>query len=488
MGDSPLIGIWPLTPLQEGILFHALADEQGTDVYVEQLVIDLDGTVDAAALRASWQALIDRHENLRAGFQRRANGAPVQVIMRNAVLPWREVDLSHLPEDEALAEAERIGIEDRARRFDMAVPPLVRIMLVKLTDARYQMLFTLHHILLDGWSLPVLMRELWSTYEAGGDAKDLLPVTPYRSYLAWLGQQDRDAALDRWREALAGVTEPTLIAPATRGAAPALSQPIAAEASPELNAALRELTRARGLTLNTVVQGAWGFVVSLLTGRNDVVFGSTVAGRPSELPGMDNMLGLFINTLPVRVRLDPSQTAGDMLAELQAQQTALMDHQYVSLTDIQRAAGQGTVFDTMMAFENFGAGATAGAQEPPEGRPPTPEPGGVRVSGLSGRESTNYPLGLVAGPKGGLSLRLNYRPDLFSATTAQGLVDLLLRILEQMATNPSMRLGQIEVLGMAERERLLEAWNATSRPVPVGSLADLFAAQVRLSPDAVALI
>ncbi|WP_203756463.1 non-ribosomal peptide synthetase, partial [Actinoplanes cyaneus] len=486
MGNSALIGIWPLSPLQEGMLFHALAGEQGTDVYVEQLVISLDGEVDAPALRASWQAVIDRHENLRAGFQERANGSPVQLIMRSAVLPWSEVDLSHLSESAALAEAERIGIEDRARRFDMAVPPLLRIMLVKLTAERYQMVFTLHHILLDGWSLPVLMRELWTTYEAGGDPGKLPPVTPYRNYLAWLGSQDREAALDRWREALTGLTEPTLVAPATRGAAPALTEPIAAEASPELNAALHELTRTRGLTLNTIVQGAWGLVVGVLTGRSDVVFGATVAGRPSELPGMDHMLGLFINTLPVRVVLDPAQAAGDLLADLQAQQTALMDHQYVSLTDIQRATGQGAVFDTLMAFENFGSGASN--QEPPEGRPQVPAQGGVRVSGLTGRESTNFPLGLVAGPMGGLSLRLNFRPDLFSATTARSIVDLLLRLLEQIAADPSVRLSALEVLGDRERSRILGEWNDTARPVPVSSVAQLFAAQVAQSPAAVAVV
>jgi hypothetical protein len=360
MSDSALVGVWPLSPLQEGMLFHALYDEQGTDVYVSQMIIGLDGPLDAVALRASWQALLDRHESLRAGFQRRSSGAPVQLIMRRAVLPWREEDLSGLAEDKAWAESERIGLEERARRFDLSVPPLVKVLLVKVGPDRYRMMVTLHHILVDGWSLPLLMRELWTAYEAGGSSRGLPPVTPYREYLAWLARQDKDAALEVWRKALEGTQEPTLVVPVVpteRNAAAAPSDTVSGHASAELDAALRELTRVHGLTLNTVVQAAWAMMVGKLTGRRDVVFGATVAGRPADLPGMETMLGLFINTVPVRVRFDPAQTVAGMLTELQAQQSALMDHQYVGLSDIQRAAGPGATFDTLIAFENFPSGS-----------------------------------------------------------------------------------------------------------------------------------
>ncbi|MFD4530468.1 condensation domain-containing protein, partial [Streptomyces sp. NPDC058470] len=446
--------VWPVSPLQEGLLFHALFDEQGTDVYVEQMVLGLEGPLDAGVLRASWQALLDRHASLRAGFRQMAGMEhPVQVIMRQVDLPWREVDLSGLDEDAAWAESERIGIEERARRFDLAVPPLLKVLLVKVGQDRHRMMVTLHHILLDGWSLPILMGDLWAAYAAGGSTSGLPAVAPYREYLAWLSRQDKEAARDAWRRALEGAEEPTLVAPAHRDEAPVLGEAVSVEANEALNGALQALTRAHGLTLNTVVQAAWALLVGKLTGRRDVVFGATVAGRPGDLPGAESMLGLFINTVPVRVRFDPAQTVAGTLAEIQDQQSALLDHQHLGLTEIQRLAGAGANFDTLMAFENFPGDPDA---------PPSID--AVTLTGAEMRESINYPLGLVAGWRDGLGLRLTYRPDLFDEQSAQALLDRLVRILEQMTAGPLMRVGQIEVLDPFEFSRVVDGWNDTVRP------------------------
>ncbi|MFJ2833709.1 condensation domain-containing protein, partial [Streptomyces sp. NPDC087263] len=454
MTDSALVGVWPLSPLQEGLLFHAVYDEQGIDVYVEQMIMGLEGKLDSAALRASWQALLDRHESLRAGFRHRASGAPVQLIMRRLTLPWREEDLSGLGADEAWAESERLGIAERERRFDLAVPPLLKVMLVKVGPDRFRMMITLHHILLDGWSLPVLMRELWTCYEAGGSARDLPPVTPYREYLAWLARQDKEEGLAAWRRVLAGADEPTLVAPAERNGAAAHSAMVSVKASKELDQWLRELTRTHGLTLNTVVQAAWALIVGKLTGRRDVVFGASVAGRPLELPGMESMLGLFINTVPVRVHFDPAQSVAKMLTELQTEQSALVDYQYLSLSDIQRQTGPGATFDTIMAFESFPSGTNA--QKPSGDEPDGQGPGGLKFTESGIRESISYPLGLVVGPSGGLGMRLSYRPDLFDEGTAQGLVDRVLRVLEQMVADPEALVGRLDVLAEVERARVVE--------------------------------
>ncbi|MFI2215183.1 amino acid adenylation domain-containing protein, partial [Streptomyces sp. NPDC020141] len=446
-----LVDILPVSPLQEGLLFHALFDEQGTDVYVEQLDLGLDGPVDPAVLRASWQALLDRHASLRAGF-RQLSGVdePVQVVAREVVLPWREEDLSGLAEGERAAAAERLGIEERSRRFDLAAPPLVRILLVRMGPERYRMMITLHHIVLDGWSLPILTQELWTAYEAGGSTTALPAVTPYRDYLEWLTRQDKEAAREAWREALAGADEPTIIAPsADRDEIPAESHERFALVDTALNDALTELAREHGVTMNTVVQAAWALLVGTLTGRRDVVFGASVAGRPAELPGMESMLGLFINTVPVRVRLDPAQTVSGLLSGLQAEQSALLDHQFLSLSEVQRLAGAGASFDTIMAFENFPSGA--------QGR--LSGPSALRVVDSGIRESISYPLGLVAGSIGGLGMRLNYRPDVFGADEAQGVLDRLLLLLGRMAADPDALLGRIDVLGEAERSLVVERWN-----------------------------
>ncbi|MFC5157060.1 amino acid adenylation domain-containing protein, partial [Streptomyces amakusaensis] len=482
-----LVDVLPVSPLQEGLLFHALFDEQGTDVYVEQLDMGLEGPLDPVALRASWQALLDRHASLRAGFHQLPGvDQPVQVVTRHVVMPWREEDISGLADDEKAAEAERLGLEERARRFDLTAPPLVKVALVKLGGERFRMMITLHHIALDGWSLPILMQELWTAYEAGGSTSGLPAVTPFRDYLEWLSRQDREAAQEAWREALADVEEPSLIAPVDRDAELVHGEVVIGEADPALDEALRELVRIQGVTLNTVVQAAWALLIGKLTGRRDVVFGASVAGRPAELPGMESMLGLFINTVPVRVRFDPAQTVAGMLVELQAEQSALMDYQYLSLSDIQRLAGAGATFDTIMAFENFPSG---GNQEAPpdtgtdsETDSPMPGPGGLRVFDSGIRESINFPLGLVAGPIGGLAMRLTYRPDLFTADEAQRILDRLLRLLEQMATAPDALLSQIEVLDGAERSRLVSEWNDTARPIEAGLVPDLFAARVASAP------
>ncbi|CDR04894.1 amino acid adenylation domain protein [Streptomyces iranensis] len=477
MTDSALVGVWPLSPLQEGLLFHAVYDEEGIDVYVEQMITGLEGKLDSAVLRASWQALLDRHESLRAGFQRRASGAPVQLIMRRVTLPWREEDLSGLDADVARAESERLGIEERERRFDLAVPPLLRVLLVKVGPDEYRMMVTLHHILLDGWSLPVLMRELWACYEAGGSARGLPPVTPYREYLAWLARQNKEAARNAWRQELTGADEPTLVAPGGQSTAPVASGKAATDAGAELAGRLRDLARRDGLTLNTVIQAAWAVVLGRLTGRRDVVFGATVAGRPADLPGMESMLGLFINTLPVRVRLDPARTVTELLAELQNRQSALLDHQHLSLTEIQRQAGPGATFDTIMAFENHPIGA----------QDSTAAAAGLRITDTAMRESTNFPLSLGVHPTEELRLRLDYRPDLFDPEAAQGLLDRLVRVLGQMAADPETLVGRLDVLGEVERARVVGEWNATEITLPAGSIVERIEARVGVAPDVVAV-
>ncbi|HEV3295820.1 MAG TPA: condensation domain-containing protein, partial [Streptosporangiaceae bacterium] len=192
MSGPNLADVWPLSPLQEGLLFHALQDEQGMDIYVGGHVLGLEGPLDAGALRAAGQAMVDRHAALRASFHQMKSGRVVQVVADRVVLPWRVEDVSGAADPEAAAG--EVAAAELGRRFDLAVAPLVRMLLVRLGEGRHRLVITNHHILLDGWSLPVLMRELFAVYAAGGDAGGLPAVVPYREYLAWLGRLDREAA------------------------------------------------------------------------------------------------------------------------------------------------------------------------------------------------------------------------------------------------------------------------------------------------------
>ncbi|MFD1120526.1 amino acid adenylation domain-containing protein [Sphaerisporangium aureirubrum] len=470
-----LADVWPLSPLQEGLLFLSGYDEQARDAYIWQRVVDVDDDLDTGLLRASWRALLDRHASLRAGFRRTGNlEQAVQVVAGTVATPWREVDLTGLSPSDALAEAGRLATEEETR-FDLATPPLLRLLLLRLGESRYRMVVTMHHLVMDGWSLPVLFGELSRIYAAGGDASVLPPVTSYREYLAWLAGQDRDAAREAWREALAGVDDPTLVGPGDTGGE--RIRHVVGHAGAPLTAALRETARTHGLTLNTVLQGAWAVLVGTLAGRSDVVFGTTVAGRPAELPGVERMLGLFVNTVPVRASLTPDQTFADLLADLGARQTGLLAHQHLGLAEIQRVAGPAATFDTLMVFQNY------------PGDPGGPlHLTGLRSAMAGGEDAAHYPLTFVATPGDDMELRLEYRPDVFDRAAAETLVARLTRVLARVAADPAVRLCDLGLLTPAEEHRVLREWNGTARPVTVTLVPELVEAQVARTPAATAVV
>ena len=475
---GPVADVWPLSPLQEGLLFHAQFDVDAPDVYLVQHVLQLDGPLDLAVLRVAGQELLERHPNLRACFcQPTGLAEPVQVIPAHVDLPWRVADVSGAADVRAAAAA--AAEQDRVR-FELGAAPLLRVAVIVLGPQRHQVVLTSHHILADGWSMPVLVAELLAICRAGGNAGALAAVTPYRDYLVWLAQQDTAAARQAWASALAGVDGPTLLAPAAQNRAPVPPDAVTATLSAELSTALQERARGLGVTLNTVLQGAWGLLAGRLSGRDDVVFGVTVGGRPAELPGVESMLGLFINTVPARVALAPAKPASAMLAALQTQQAELLEYHYLGLAEIQKLAGHPVLFDTLLVFENYPL-------------VPTDRPGGsggaaLRITGRGSRSSGHYPLMLAVIPGQRLGLRLSYRPDLFDAGTAGQVTGRLVRVLEQFAADPQVSLSRVAVLEEAERRQLVQEWNDTGVPVPAQTLAGLVEAQVAVRPDAVAVV
>ncbi|MET7427267.1 amino acid adenylation domain-containing protein, partial [Dactylosporangium sp. NPDC005555] len=466
--------ILPLSPLQEGLYFLSTFDEPAAvDVYSVQQILDLTGPLDADRLRAAAAALLDRHPNLRAAFRPRKTGEPVQLIPAKVTQAWTFADLTGVSPAEA--EVERIAAEDRGRRFDLGKPPLLRWTLVRLADNAHRLVMTGHHILLDGWSAPLLVRDLLALY-----AGTPLPAPrPYRDYLAWLTAQDRATGRAAWRQALDGVTEPTLVAPADPTRRPVVPAVVGTHLDAGTTAAVTALTRRLGVTLNTVVQAAWALLVGGLTGRDDVVFGATVSGRPAQLTGVEDMVGLFINTLPVRVRVRRDDTWTSLLDRVQREQAALLDHQYLSLAEIQRQAGIGALFDTLTVFESYpldeeGIAAGQGAS-------------GLRLAAVTGHDATHYPLTLTVVPDMSLTFGLEYRPDLFTAETAAGILDRLTALLRALATDPSARLSTVDLLLPGERAGLAR-WNSTAHPVAAASVVDVFLERVAASPDVPAVV
>jgi len=340
----------------------------------------------------------------------------------------------------------------------------------------------MHHLVSDGWSTPLLVQELLQIYAAGGSTDGLAPVVPFSDYLAWLGEQDVDAGVEVWRDLLDGVDEPTLVAPAGSALRPEFPAELTVAVPDGLSRRLAEASRSRGVTVNGLVQTAWGVLVGSLTGRTDVVFGAVVSGRVPDVPGVESMIGLFINTVPVRVRTDAAGSLADLITRTHSEQNRAMDHQYVGLADIQRAVGIGELFDTLLVFENYPVDREAldAAQRD----------GGVRVGSVGGSDATNFPLVLVAGMEEDLHLGLEYRTDLFTEREAVALGERLVRILEQLTADDPGTVAQLDLLTAAERSGLRGEWSTTRAAPSTGAatVADLLARQVVATPHAPAVV
>ncbi|OZM72919.1 non-ribosomal peptide synthetase [Amycolatopsis antarctica] len=470
-----LADVLPLSPLQEGLLFHAHEADAGEDVYVVQLAVDLDGALDTERLRRAAQSLLNRHQGLRVGFHPLGTGAWVQVVTDAISAPWREHDLSDVDDDARPAALEELARRERALPFDPRRAPLLRFALARGSDDRYRLILTAHHVVLDGWSMSIVLGELIRIL--AGDERSLPPAASYRDYLAWIAGRDREQARTAWRHVLDGVPGPTLLAPAAQREDPVTPAEFTVELPTALGEALTATNRAHGWTLNTVLQGAWAVLLSRLTGREDVVFGGVVSGRPPEVAHIETAVGLFINTLPVRVRPDSAKPLREVLDDLQDQQSTLTEHQHLGLAEIQGLAGHGELFDTLLVFENYptdGDGLNLPGQD-------------VRVTGLAGHDATHYPLAIAAAPGERIALRFVYRPDQFTETGVRDICARLTRVLHLAATDPGLLIGRIDVLDPAERRTLLAERNDTTHTVTGGTVPKVFAGHAHATPDAPAV-
>ncbi|MER6312374.1 amino acid adenylation domain-containing protein [Streptomyces sp. NPDC001581] len=471
--------VLPLAPLQEGLYFHAVYDDRALDVYLMQNFVELLHAVDGSALRSAFDTLLRRHPNLRSGFWHEGLAGPVQVVPGEWELPWREIDLGHLDraaQDEALRE---FSLADAATRFDLAAPPLLRVALIRFSAERWMLCATQHHILTDGWSESLFFEELFALYGRGGADDDTLPpVTPYRDYLRWLSAVDREAAETAWRSHLSGLDQATLVARADPARRPVTAEVVDLSLDEETSDRLRAFARGCGITLNTVLSTAWAMTLAGMTGRDDVVFGATVSGRPADLAGVDQMIGMFMNTLPFRVTLRPDEPLRDLMVRVQGEHAALLPHHYVGLGPIQRLTGLGQLFDTLYVFRN------------------TPLNDAAREEAVAAHaigwthsvDGTHYPLTLAVTPGPALELSLGYRPDLYDEATARNLAGRLALLVEQLADGGAVPVGRLATLAAGERARLLATGDDMGHPVPDTTVIDLFAEQAARTPGQTALV
>jgi mycobactin peptide synthetase MbtF len=352
-----------LSPLQQGLYSLAgLTDgDESPDPYVIAMAADIDGHLDAALLRSCAEAMLIRHPNLRASFFQGNLSRPVAVVPSSVELPWRHVTAAE-------AEAVTIEAEERVRPFDLGRGPLIRFLLIEKPGLRWRLVVVAHHISIDGWSLPVFVGEFITLYVAKGDGA-ALPAAPrpYRDYIGWLAGRDQDASRSRWRAHLAGLDGPTMLSPALSGreARPGLPERSEVTLDEQQTAEIMQAARSRGVTINTLFQMAWAAILSAFTDRTDVVYGVTVSGRPDELSGVESMVGLFINTVPLRVRLDPSRPVGRQCLALQREAADLRDHSYLSHTELRSVGEIGELYDTLLVYENFPPGGLVGSGDFP---------------------------------------------------------------------------------------------------------------------------
>jgi amino acid adenylation domain-containing protein len=473
--------VYPLSPTQTGMLFHSLHAPAEAGMYVQQIVCTLLGPLRVADLQRSWADTVAHHAALRAFFVWDERKEPIQVICKTLSPAWREEDWRDTPEEEVRLRERDWLAADRLLGFAADRPPLLRFALIRLDGDRYRWIWSFHHILLDGWCLSTLMAEVAERYRAAGEARaPACPSPPpYRDYLIWLRRQDTAAALAFWRDRLSDFAEPTPLgfgAPATLASSRHYDEREIV-LSARLAADLATAARHYRLTLSTFAQGAWAILLSIYGGTREVLFGATVSGRPADLAGVESMIGVFINTLPVRTPVPPDVSLCDFLRRLMAEQVERERYGYAPLADIQAqsaAPGGAPLFESLLVFENYPIQREEGEAA-------------LRLLDARGYERTNYPLTLLIMPGPPFIIRAAYDAERFAGEDIVRLLGHLETLLGLMADDPSRRVGEISPLTPAELHRLAE-WNATARAYPsIPTLHAAIAARAELNPEAVAV-
>ena len=478
---------YPLSPMQQGMLFHSLsAPESG--VYVEQVGCLLRGELDVAAFGKAWQRVVDRHSVLRTFFMAQGPKEPVQAVKRDVAVVMEVRDVCAKNPAEQEKEFAEFCRTDRRQGFELSKPPLMRLVLMRTSATSHFFLWSHHHLLLDGWSVPMVLQEVMLLYEALRKGRTLrLPAPrPYRDYIVWLRKQDLSKAETFWRSLLKGFTVPTpLVVDRLKKNEGSDQPPSYAEQEIWLDAVdtatLETMARRHQLTPNTLMQGAWALLLSRYSGEEDVVFGATVSGRPAELDGVESMVGLFINTLPVRVQPSPAKTVSDYLKAIQVRAVEMRQYEYSSLIQIQGWSDvprRMPLFESILVYENYpmtmaGIGKDASLE--------------VRV--FQSVEQTNYPLAVIGGKSDRFMVKASYDGNCFDAATIERMIGHLTVLLKSMAANPDGFIGALPLLAQNERQQLMVGWNATEAEYPrKRCLHELFEQQAAARPDAVAVI
>ena len=476
LNDRRLQDVYPLSPLQSGMLFHSL-HRPGSGEYLEQYLCILEAQLDVDAFTRAWQRLIDRHDILRTRFLWDGLDEPLQAVMTDATLPWRIEDWRDGDAASHRARLDEYLAQDRRTGLPLSRAPLMRMLLARLENDRYQLVWSFHHLLMDGWCLHLVLDEVFEHYRAlrSGRQAALPRPRPYRDFIAWQRRQDQDAAERYWTALLAGFDSPNRIRLGPVAATDASTASLRRALPAALGQRLQALAREHHLTLNTLVQGAWSLLLNRYSGQRDVVFGVTVSGRTPEVDGAERMIGLFINTLPARIEIEPDGPALELLHQLQAQQIRSREYEYSALARVQACSdiepGQ-LLFESIVVYENFPAMAEADA--------------GLRILSEDAIEQTNYPLTLMASAGEPLQLGVAWDPRRFERAAMERLIGHMETVLNAFVDDVAQPLGRIGILTEAEKQTLLRGWNDTRVEVPEPARVDQLVARQDAALPAVA--
>ena len=471
---------YPLSPMQAGMLFHTLFDP-GSGMYVELFSVQFRGNLDIPAFQLAWQKALERHSILRTSFVWEGVKEPIQVVHQTVKLPFSFQDWRDIPASELPAALMKFMIAEQRQGFDLSRPPLMRMALIQTAPDQYTFVWTHHHILLDGWSVPILLKGVMSQYQAirEGRSEELPAGRPFRDYIVWLKGQDLTKSESYWRAKLAGFTNATPLPVKRSGALNQKDESefrgLEIEISRNTTLALQNQARRNGLTLNTVIQGAWSILLSRYSGEEDVVFGTTISGRPADLPGSEFMLGLFINTLPVRVQVPDNEKLSTWLKNLQASQSEMRQYEFTPLVQIQSWSDvpRGLpLFETLYVFENIPFSGLENQQS-----------GEVKIETGHAESHSNFPVSVVAVPGNQISIKFTYDAQLFEADVIHQMAGHLATLLENMSSDLDQQLGNITLLNDAEKKQILVDWNQTQKELPdIDCAQHMFEAQVRNNP------
>ncbi|UYP19938.1 amino acid adenylation domain-containing protein [Rhodococcus sp. Z13] len=465
--------IWPLSPLQRGLYFQSVFDTS-KDIYTAQFSLDFGHRLDVPRLRRAAARLLAENPTVRAGFTDDGLSDPVQFIgSPDLEVPFTEVDLTGLDPAEQQARAEKLIEEDRLQPFDLATPPLWRMLLLHL-DGIDRLVVNREFILWDGWSGALFVDELLARY-AGDEIA--APEAGFTDYLAWLATRDRAAAEQAWRDEFSGFDKPTLLAGSTRDRAAIVPLRIESYIDEELTTALRERARSTGVTLNALMNAVVGLLLAAESGSTDVVFGSTVAGRPTEIVGLDRVIGMFLNTVPVRVRMSGAETLTALLRRMQDEYVDRMEFEYLGLGDILRAVGHSELFDTLFVLQNFKDAEQMARQSER-----------YDIVAEDSLDHTHYPLAIVVSPGRTMHVKIDYRPDVVDAARAQALHDRFVALLGFVAGDGDLPVAAVPALTAAERTVTEARLRAGIPAVEDVTIAEMLIARAATDGERTALV